>query len=65
VHYEFLKNGQQVDSRKVDFGAGAPVPDGRLKEFFLLKDSYLRLLDPSASDPAASPAPRSIAAGGS
>jgi murein DD-endopeptidase MepM/ murein hydrolase activator NlpD len=65
VHYEFLKNGQQVDSRKVDYGEGAPVANGRLKEFFLLKDSYLRLLDPPPADTVVSSSPRSIAAGAS
>jgi murein DD-endopeptidase MepM/ murein hydrolase activator NlpD len=65
VHYEFLKNGQQVDSRKVDYGEGSPVPNERLKEFFLLKDSYLRLLDPPPADSAARSAPPTVAAGSS
>ncbi len=33
VHYEFLKNGRQVDSRGVDLGDGDPVSDELRPEF--------------------------------
>jgi len=67
VHYEFLKNGSQVDSRKVDFGEGAPVSPARLAEFTRLRDSYLRLLEPpiSASVPSPTPPAKGVAAAGS
>jgi hypothetical protein len=48
VHYEFLKNGQQIDSRKVDGGVGTPVPEPRRGEFAALKQSYDRLLASSS-----------------
>jgi murein DD-endopeptidase MepM/ murein hydrolase activator NlpD len=63
VHYEFLKNGRHMDSRRVDFGEGTPVPKARHAEFASVRAAYDRMLEPPA--PAASPAPQSVAAGGS
>jgi murein DD-endopeptidase MepM/ murein hydrolase activator NlpD len=48
VHYEFLKDGQQIDSRKVDGGVGTPLPQARQAEFAALKQSYDRLLESSS-----------------
>jgi murein DD-endopeptidase MepM/ murein hydrolase activator NlpD len=44
VHYEFLKNGQQVNSRRVDLGDGTPVPASRRDEFETQRAAFDRLL---------------------
>lgn len=44
VHYEFLKNGRQLNPRRVDVGNGEPVPGARLAEFEALRYRYDRLL---------------------
>jgi len=44
VHYEFLKNGKQVNSRRVDLGDGTPVPASRRDEFEAQRAAYDRLL---------------------
>ena len=46
VHYEFLKNGRQVDSRSVDMGDGEPVPEELLELFEATRAAYDRLLTP-------------------
>jgi murein DD-endopeptidase MepM/ murein hydrolase activator NlpD len=46
VHYEFLKNGRQIDYRTVDLGDGEPVPTPRQAEFDSLRIEYGRLLEP-------------------
>jgi murein DD-endopeptidase MepM/ murein hydrolase activator NlpD len=45
VHYEFLKNGQQVNAQNVDYGIGTPLPASRRQEFLALRDSYEQVLD--------------------
>jgi murein DD-endopeptidase MepM/ murein hydrolase activator NlpD len=47
VHYEFLKNGRQIDYRTVDLGDGEPVPRVREAEFDSLRIDYGRLLNPA------------------
>lgn len=44
VHYEFLKNGRQINPRAEDLGDGAPVPPDRWSEFESLKAYYDRWL---------------------
>ncbi len=44
VHYEFLKNGQQVNSRRVDLGDGEPVSSELRPQFELVRDAFDRLL---------------------
>ncbi len=53
VHYEFLKNGRQVDSRGVDLGDGDPVSDELRPEFEKAKATLNAAL---VGDSAASPA---------
>ncbi|GBD33519.1 MAG: hypothetical protein KatS3mg081_0654 [Gemmatimonadales bacterium] len=45
VHYEFLKNGRQINPRSEDLGDGAPVPADRAAEFESLKAYYDRWLN--------------------
>ncbi|MBI4502643.1 MAG: M23 family metallopeptidase [Gemmatimonadetes bacterium] len=56
VHYEFLKNGRQVNALKVDLGKGHPLPESRRRDFARLKVAYEQLL--------ASPVPPSVAVRG-
>ena len=49
VHYEFLKNGRQVDFRTVDMGDGDPVPDPLRGEFEAARASFNRILFDSAA----------------
>ncbi len=49
VHYEFLKNGRQVDFRAVDMGDGDPVPDPLRPEFEAVRASFNRILFDSAA----------------
>ena len=56
VHYEFLKNGQQVNALRVDLGKGQPLPESRREDFATLRKAYQQLL--------ASPAPPSLAVSG-
>jgi murein DD-endopeptidase MepM/ murein hydrolase activator NlpD len=44
VHYEFLKNGRQVDSRGVDLGDGDPVSDELRPEFERAKAAFNAVL---------------------
>jgi murein DD-endopeptidase MepM/ murein hydrolase activator NlpD len=44
VHYEFLKNGRQINPRAEDLGDGTPVPEARRAEFESLKAYYDRWL---------------------
>jgi len=44
VHYEFLKNGRQLNPRSVDLGDGEPVPAVRRAEFDSVRDGFDRLL---------------------
>ena len=44
VHYEFLKNGRQVNSRRVDLGDGEPVSNELRPQFELVRDAFDRLL---------------------
>jgi murein DD-endopeptidase MepM/ murein hydrolase activator NlpD len=50
VHYEFLKNGHQVNPSRVDLGDGTPVPAARRAEFATVRDHFEHLLD-EASPP--------------
>ena len=51
VHYEFLKNGRQVDSRGVDMGDGDPVPAPLRLEFEAVRASFNQILfDSTATD---------------
>jgi murein DD-endopeptidase MepM/ murein hydrolase activator NlpD len=51
VHYEFLKNGRQVDSRGVDMGDGDPVPESLRAEFEIVRAAFnLVLFDSTATD---------------
>jgi len=49
VHYEFLKNGRQVDFRAVDMGDGDPVPEPLRPEFEAVRASFNRILFDSAA----------------
>lgn len=49
VHYEFLKNGRQVDFRAVDMGDGDPVPAPLRGEFEAVRASFNRILFDSAA----------------
>ena len=49
VHYEFLKNGRQVDFRTVDMGDGDPVPDPLRGEFEAARAAFNRILFDSAA----------------
>ncbi len=51
VHYEFLKNGRQVDPQATDLGDGAPLPEARRAEFARVRTRYAPLLDPAADAP--------------
>lgn len=44
VHYEFLKNGRQVNYREVDLGDGEPIPESMREEFDELRFEFDRLL---------------------
>lgn len=44
VHYEFLKNGKQINPSPADVGQGAPVPESRREEFEAIRYHYDRLL---------------------
>lgn len=44
VHYEFLKNGRQLNPRSVDLGDGEPVPAARREEFAQVRVAFERLL---------------------
>jgi len=44
VHYEFLKNGRQLNPRGADLGDGEPVPAARREEFERVRDAFQRLL---------------------
>lgn len=44
VHYEFLKNGRQVNYREVDLGDGEPIPESMRAEFERLRRRFDRLL---------------------
>lgn len=46
VHYEFLKNGRQVDYRHIDLGDGEPVPGDRRAEFDSLRATFDVYLHP-------------------
>jgi len=48
VHYEFLKNGHQVNPSRVDLGDGSPVPAARRAEFATVRDHFEHLLDAAA-----------------
>jgi murein DD-endopeptidase MepM/ murein hydrolase activator NlpD len=51
VHYEFLKNDRQVDSRGVDMGDGDPVPESLRAEFEAVRAAFnLVLFDSTATD---------------
>ena len=51
VHYEFLKNDRQVDSRSVDMGDGDPVPAGLRREFEAVRLAFNSILfDSTATD---------------
>lgn len=51
VHYEFLKNDRQVDSRSVDMGDGDPVPAALRKEFEAVRSAFNKILfDSTATD---------------
>ncbi len=51
VHYEFLKNGRQVDSRSVDMGDGDPVPATLREEFEAVRAAFNNILfDSTATD---------------
>ncbi len=51
VHYEFLKNGRQVDSRGVDMGDGDPVPAASQEEFEAVRAAFNTVLfDSTAVD---------------
>ncbi len=51
VHYEFLKNGGQVDPRGVDMGDGDPVPESLRAEFETVRAAFnLVLFDSTATD---------------
>ena len=51
VHYEFLKNGRQVDFRGIDMGDGDPVPALLRPEFEAVRASFNRILfDSTATD---------------
>ncbi len=55
VHYEFLKNGRQVNPTRLDLGDGTPVPKAREAAFEAVRYHYGRLLD--------APAPQLLALG--
>jgi murein DD-endopeptidase MepM/ murein hydrolase activator NlpD len=44
VHYEFLKNGQQLNPRRVDLGDGEPVPAALRPTFDSVRVVYDRML---------------------
>lgn len=44
VHYEFLKNGKQINPSPADAGQGAPVPEARREAFEATRYHYDRLL---------------------
>lgn len=46
VHYEFLKNGRQVNYREVDLGDGEPIPTSLRAEFERIRREFDRLLMP-------------------
>lgn len=48
VHYEFLKGGRHQNPRRIDLGAGTPVPADRVAEFKAVREAYDHLLrDPA------------------
>ncbi len=47
VHYEFLKNGRQVNHRNIDLGDGEPLPQQRLGEFAAVRAEFDRMLQAS------------------
>ena len=47
VHYEFLRNGSQVNPQAADLGEGTPLPDSRRDEFLAVKTRFAHLLEPS------------------
>lgn len=49
VHYEFLKNGRQVNPQAADLGDGSPLPEAHRAEFEAVKSRYARLLAPAES----------------
>jgi len=44
VHYEFLKNGRQLNPRRVDLGDGEPVPAAARATFDSVRTAYDQLL---------------------
>jgi murein DD-endopeptidase MepM/ murein hydrolase activator NlpD len=44
VHYEFLKNGQHLNPRRVDLGDGEPVPAAQRAAFDSVRSTYDRLM---------------------
>ena len=44
VHYEFLKNDRQVDSRSVDMGDGDPIPAVLRREFEAVRSAFNKIL---------------------
>jgi murein DD-endopeptidase MepM/ murein hydrolase activator NlpD len=58
VHYEFLKDGKQVNALKVDLGDGAPLPKARQREFGALRSTWEQQLSlPPRPEPEPTPAP--------
>jgi len=51
VHYEFLKNGRQVDHRAIDLGDGEPLPEARRGEFAAARAEFDRLLQSASQHP--------------
>lgn len=49
VHYEFLKNDRQVDSRGIDMGDGDPVPEHLRTRFEATRAAFNRTLFASSS----------------
>lgn len=50
VHYEFRKNGEALNSRRVDLGDGTPVAAERRAEFDMMKAAYLGILTASRDE---------------
>jgi murein DD-endopeptidase MepM/ murein hydrolase activator NlpD len=53
LHYEFRVNGVAKDSRRVELGNGAPIPDGISSDFLSERDRLVQLLR--------TPSPRAVA----
>ena len=51
VHYEFLKNDRQIDSRSVDMGEGDPIPAELRGTYEAVRAAFNTILfDSSATD---------------